>query len=68
LDIDDDILSVEYDNFSCGFDVSVSLDVDLGAKYESFSFDPIQADLIFQYCKSEIIESNNAVTKNLDLN
>jgi len=41
LKFDDDILSIEYEYFSCGFNVTVGLDVDLRAEYESFSFDPI---------------------------
>jgi len=68
LDFDDDILSIEYESFSCGVDVNVSLDVDLSDEYESFSFDPIQADLLFEYYKSEIVESNNVFIKNFDLN
>ena len=40
LEFNDDILSTEYESFSCGFDVNVSLDVDLCAEYASFSFDP----------------------------
>jgi len=67
LDFDDDILSIEYGSFSCGFDVNVSLDVDLCDEYESFSFDPVQANHLFEYCKSEIVESNNVVITNFDL-
>ena len=67
LDFDDDILSVEYEYFSCGFDVNVSLDVDLCAEYESFSFDSVQADCLYVYYKSKIVESNNVVIKNSDL-
>ena len=44
MDFNDDILSIEYKSFSCGFDANVGLDVDLCAEYESFSFDPIQLD------------------------
>jgi len=32
LDFDDDILFVEYEDFSCGFDVNVILHVDLCAE------------------------------------
>ena len=41
--------------------------MDLCAEYESFSFDPIQADLLFKYYKSKIIESDNVVIENFDL-
>ena len=47
LNFDDDIPSIEYESFSSGLDVNVSLDVDLYAEYESFSFDPVEADLLF---------------------
>ena len=67
MEFSDDILSVEYEYFSCGFDVNVSLDVDLYAEYESFSFDSVQADFLFEYCKSNIVKSNNVVIKNSDL-
>jgi len=46
----------------------LDFDDDLHAEYESFSFYPVQANLLFEYCKSEIVESNNVVTKNFDLN
>jgi len=68
LDFDDDILSIENESFSCRFDVNVSLDVDLCTKYESFSVGHVQADVLFEYCKFEIVEPNNVVTKNFDLN
>ena len=38
LKFDDDLVSIEYESFLCGFDVNVGLDVDLCAKYESFFF------------------------------
>ena len=38
LEFNNDILSVEYESFLCGFDVNVGLDVDLYAEYESFFF------------------------------
>jgi len=47
LEFKDDILSIEYEYFSCGFDVNVGLDVDLCAEYESLSFDPIHHDFFF---------------------
>jgi len=46
-EFNDDILSIEYESFSCGFDVNVSFGADLCAEYESFSFEPIQPDLLF---------------------
>jgi len=68
LDFDDDILSIEYESFSCGFDVNVSLDMDLYAEYESVSFDHVQPKSFLNICKFQIVKSNNVVTKNFDLN
>jgi len=42
LEFIDDILYIEYESFSCRFDVTVGLDVDLYVEYETFSFDPAQ--------------------------
>ena len=36
-----DILSVDYESFSCGFDITASLDEGFCIEYESFSFDPL---------------------------
>jgi len=41
LDFDDDILSIEYESFSCGFDITTSLDEGFCVEYESFSFNPL---------------------------
>ena len=41
--------------------------MDLCAEYESFSFDPIQTDLLFESIKSELVESDNLGIKNFDL-
>ena len=35
--------------------------------YESFSFDSIQTDFLFEYCKSEFVEPKIIVTKNFAL-
>jgi len=67
LDFDDDILIMEYKSFSYGFDVNVSLDVDLCVEYESFSFDPIQTALLFENCKFAFVEFETIVTENFDL-
>ena len=48
MDFDDDILYVEYESFSCGFDVTEGLDVGFHVEYESFFFDPIIPDLLFK--------------------
>jgi len=48
LDFDDDILYAEHESFSYGFDVSEGLDVSFYIEYESFSFDPIITNLLFQ--------------------
>ena len=46
--LDDNILHIEYESF-CGLDVDMSLNKDFCAEYESFSVDPIQADLLLEY-------------------
>jgi len=63
LEYNDDILYVEYELFSCGFDINESFD----AEYESFSFDPIQTNFIFKSHKSAFVEFGNIVTENFDL-
>ena len=40
LELNDDILSVEYETFSCELDETASVDEGFRAEYESFSFDP----------------------------
>jgi len=67
LKFEDDILSIEYESFSCGFDVNVGLDVDLCVKYKSFSFEPIQTDFFFGKCKSEFVESESIANKKFAL-
>ena len=67
LEFSNDILSIEYEYFSCGFDVNVDLDVDLCAEYESFPFDPIRIDLLFENCKYKFVESENIATKKFAL-
>ena len=52
--LDDNILRIEYESF-CGFDVDTSLNEDFYAKYESFSVDPIQADLLLEYCSFPLL-------------
>jgi len=47
LKFNNDILSIEYEYFLCGFDVNVGLNENLCVEYESFSFDPIQPELPF---------------------
>jgi len=67
LDFSNDILSIEYEYFSCGFDVNVGLDVDLCAECESFSFDPIRIDLLFGHCESEFVEFESIANKKFAL-
>ena len=67
LEFDDDVLFIEYESFLCGFDINVCLDVDLCAEYASFSFHPIQIDLLFKSCKSELVESESIATETSDL-
>ena len=63
----DDSLSIEYESFACRFDDNEDFDEDFCTEYESFSFDPLQADLLFEYCKSEIVEFDNVIIENFDL-
>jgi len=67
LDFDDDILFVEYEYFSCGFDIDESFDEDFYGEYESFSFDLIHIDFLFESYKSEFIKSDNLIVANFDL-
>ena len=66
MDFDDDILFVDYESFSCGFDIDESFDEGFCAEYEYFSFDPTQTNFLFQSCKSEFIESDNLIIMNFD--
>ena len=66
MDFDDDILLVEHESFSCVFDIDESFDEDFYAKYESFPFDPIQIDFLFESCKSKLVASDNLVITNFD--
>ena len=49
LDFDDDILLVEYESFSCGFDINESFDEGLCAEYESFSLTPSKLTSLLNY-------------------
>ena len=48
LDFDDDIPYAEYESFSYGLDFTKGLDVGIHVEYESFSFNPIIHDLLFE--------------------
>ena len=61
LKFNNDVLAIEYASFSSGFDVTVGLDVDLCAEYESFSFDPNQTNILFKSCKFEFVNSETFV-------
>jgi len=67
LEFNDTILSVEYELFSCGFDINNSFDKVFCVEYESFSFEPIITDLLFESHKSEFVESGNIIIENFDL-
>jgi len=67
VNLEYDILSVEYEFFSYGFDINESFDEGFCVEYESFSFDLIIVALPFKSHKSEFIESENIATKNFDL-
>ena len=64
--LDDNILYVEYESF-CEFDIHGSSDDGFCADYEFFSFDPIQTDFLFKYCKCEFVEFEIIATKNFTL-
>jgi len=49
------------ESFSCGFDVNEGLNVKTCAEYESFSFDPIITNHLFEPSKSEFLESETFV-------
>ena len=51
--LDNNILYMEYKSF-CGFDVDMSSNEDFCAEYESFSVDPVQADLFLEYFSSPL--------------
>jgi len=55
---------VEYESFSCEFDIHGSSDVGFCADHESFSFDPIQTDFLFKYWLSEFVEFEIIASKN----
>jgi len=57
LEFNNDILSIEYDSFSHGFEINKSLDEGFYVEYESFSFDPIVTDILFEPHKSKFVES-----------
>jgi len=65
LDFDDDVLFVEYESFSCEFDINECFDEGFYAAYESFSFDPIIPDILFESYKSKFVEPEVIVTENL---
>jgi len=65
--LDDNILYVEYESFSCEVDIHRCSDNGFCADYECFSFDPIQTDFLFEYCKSEFIESEIIATMHFAL-
>jgi len=65
LKFNDDVLSIEYESFSCGFDVNVGLNENL-AEYEYFSFVPIHPDFLFESHKYELFESEAIVTEHFD--
>jgi len=67
FNLDDNILYVECESFSCEFDIYGSSSNDFCADYESFSFNSIQTNFLFEYCKSEFIESEIIATKNFAL-
>ena len=58
---------MEYESFSGEFETHGSSDDGLCADYESFSFDPIQNDFLFEYYESEFVESEIIATKNFAL-
>jgi len=58
---------VKYESFSCKYDIHRSSDGGFCADNVSWSFDPVQPDLLFEYCQSEFVESEIITTKNFAL-
>jgi len=54
--------------FFCEIDIHGSSDDGFCADHEFFSFDPIQTDFLFEYCKSKFVESEIIATRNFSLN
>ena len=67
MKFDDDIFSMKYGSFLCGFDVNEGLDVDICVEYEFFSFDPIITYFLFGSHKSEFVKFETIVTENFVL-
>jgi len=67
LEFNDDILSIEYESFLCEFDDNESFDESFCTEYESFSFNPILAGLLFESHKSKFVESEAIVTEHFAL-
>ena len=67
LDFNDDILSIEYESISYGFNVTMGLDVARCVEFETFSFDPILTDLLFKSDKSKFVEFETFVPMIADL-
>ena len=53
---DNNLLSIKYDSFSCGFHVEMGLDVNLCVEYQTFNFDPIIIDLLLDPPESTFVE------------
>ena len=58
---------MKYESFSCEFDRNEGLEVDISVEYESFSFDPIITDILFESRKFEFIKFETIATKDFDL-
>jgi len=54
-------------SFSYEFETDGSSDDGVCADYESFSFDPIQTDFLFEYYKSEFVKYEIISTKHFAL-
>ena len=63
----DDILSVEYEYFSFGFDIIESFDKGFYVEYESFSFDRIITNVPFESRKSDFVKTENFISMTIDL-
>ena len=58
---------MECESFSCGFDVNEDLNVDICVEYESFSFDPIITNKLFEQSKFKILDYETFVYMAIDL-
>ena len=67
FELDDNILHVENESFSCEFETHGSSNDGFCPDYESFSFDSIQTDFLFESRRSESTEFEMITTDDFTL-